>query len=445
MSGLISQWRERIGALVNPPEADPASFNVGEAPSDTAPVLRIGKFLLIFGLGGFLLWAALAPLDEGVPTAGTVVVESRRKVVSHLTGGTVAAISVNEDALVDAGAPLVVLDDTSIRAEYDSALQIQFSALAMVARLRAEKLGGNLLHFPEELTRTPVHPLAAQHMATQRALFVSRRAALASDLAVLAHAASSAELAARGLDDQKALLEQELKGLRDLAAEGYVPRNQLLLREREFSDISGRSLQATRASVDARLRMEQRRQEYEREVGTELGRLEPEAQNSMERVKVLRQALERTVIRAPVRGYVTALAVHTQGGIVAPGAKLLEIVPADELLEIEARVPPQLIDKVHAGLKAQIGLHAFPESPGLSVEGTVVSVSADLLYGATTDVPPYFLAMVRVTPAGLKELGRRELHAGMPADVVILTGERTMLGYLLRPLLQRLDLSFKEP
>jgi len=445
MRSIFGQLRERIGALVNPPEQDPASFNVGEAPSDTAPVLRFGKFLLVFGLGGFLLWAGVAPLDEGVPTSGTVVVESRRKVVSHLTGGTIAAIPVKDDSLVEAGAPLVLLDDTTVRAEYESALQVQFSALAMVARLRAEKLGDPAPNFPAELTREPVHPLATQHMETQRALFGARKAALASDLAVLAHAARSGELAAQGLADQKALLETEIKGLRELAAEGYVPRNQLLLRERELADLIGRSLQASRASADARLRMAQRSQEYAREVGTELGRLEPEAENSTERVKVLRQALERTVIRAPVRGYVTALAVHTQGGVVTPGAKLLEIVPADQKLEIEARVPPHLIDKVHAGLKAQIGLHAFPEAPGLSVEGEVASVSADLMYGASAEAPPFFVAMVRVTPEGLKELGRRELHAGMPADVVILTGERTMLGYLMMPLLRRLDLSFKEP
>jgi protease secretion system membrane fusion protein len=444
MKSLLGGMRSRFATLLNPPPMDPDAVQVEDASADFAPVVRTGKWLLGLGLGGFLLWASLAPLDEGVPAPGTLVVESRRKTISHQTGGTVASVLAKDDALVNEGDPLVILDDTAVRAEFESAQQGYFASLAAAARLRAEQSAANRVSFPQPLLREPRHPLAQQHMATQQALFESRRAALASDLAVLVHAAESAELASSGLQTQKLLLEDELKGLRDLAAEGYTPRNQLLLKEREFADAATRVVQAGRAAADARLRMQQRRREYRQEVDTELSRVEPLVAEGAERVTVLRQALDRTVIRSPARGYITGLTVRSKGAVVPPGAKLLEVIPVNERLEIEARIPPHIIDNVRAGLKARVGLHAFPQDPGLVVDATVLGVSADVVYSADPQVAPYFVARIRVSPEGMKDLGNHELQAGMPADVLVLTGERTMIDYLLRPILRRMEQSFKE-
>lgn len=160
-------------------------------------------------------------------------------------------------------------------------------------------------------------------------------------------------------------------------------------------------------------------------------------------MRAAQEELARLEIRAPADGMVVGLAAHTVGGVVAPGARLMDVVPLDSLLTLDVRVEPQLIDRIRADLPADIRIQAFLDNPNLMIEGRVLSVSADLVV-EQANVPPFYLARIGVTPAGMKELGRRQLQPGMQAEVVIKTGERTLMTYLLRPLIQRLATAMRE-
>lgn len=441
MFSFLKSKRETVQPLEKP---STTATHLPPPPSETGYFIFLGIVFLLFGFGGFVYWASTAPLDEGIPAPGVVSVESKRKTVAHLTGGIVKEILAREAQLVEEGAPLIRLDDTTTRANYESALQTFYAMKATEARLIAEQIGAGSVSFPPELTRPPVHPLAAQHMSTQRNLFAARRAALASDLAVFEETAATYEAQAKGFDEQLDFLKQELAGLRELAKEGYAPRNQQLDVERQFSELASNALRARRTAGETKLRAIQRRQEYRQEVESNLADTQREAGSAVERVTALREELSRIEIRSPVRGYVTGLAAHTIGGVVTPGMKLMDIIPADEKLVFEVRVPSHLVDRVHAGLIANINLNNFPNDPQMVIEGTVTSVSADLITDPNPNMPPYYLSFVEVTPKGMHRLGNHQLQAGMPAEVVIKTGERTLLTYLLKPLMRRVNTALKE-
>jgi membrane fusion protein, protease secretion system len=443
MLNLFKSWR---GKGIHPAE-ESVKIDAPAIPhpsSDTKASILIGIIILLVGVGGFVFWAITAPIDEGIPAQGVVSVEFKRKTVAHLTGGVVKSIHVQEGQVVKEGTPLITLDDTTTRASYESALQTYYSLKAAESRLIAEQSGASQVVFPADLTRAPVHPLAAQHMAAQRELFSARRAALASDLAVLEQSAESYEIQANGYDEQLSFMKQELAGLRELAAEGYSPRNQQLDLERQYSELASNAQHARRSAVETKLRAMQRRQEYRREVETQLADTRKDAANAAEHIKGLREELDRTIIRSPANGYVTGLAVHTIGGVVTSGMRLMDIVPSGENLIFEVRIPSHLVDRVHTGLLADINLHNFPNEPQLVVQGKVISVSADLITDPNPNVPPYYLSLVSVTSAGMKQLGTHQLQPGMPAEVLIKTGERTLLAYLMKPLLRRLNSALTE-
>lgn len=416
-------------------------------PSDTGRSIRTGLLMLALGFGGFIAWAVTAPLDEGVPTMGLVSVEAKRKSVQHLSGGLISELLVHEAQQVKAGEPLIRLNDIQTRANRDAATQNWYALTANEARLEAEQTAAGAIRFPGSLTQAGSAPLAAlarEHMEAQQRLFTARRLALQSDLAVFNESARNLEAQAQGLDTQIRLLEQQLGGIRQLTAEGYAPRNRLLELERQMSDLQSNALRARTSANEMRLRVTQRQQEFRREVETQLAEVTRQRAEAEERMRILDEELKRAVILSPADGQVLGLAVHTVGGVVSPGQKLMDIIPADAPLLIEAHIPSHVIDRVHPGLLADVNLHTFASRPELLLQGRVISISADLVADPNPNMPPYYLARIEVTPEGLKKLGHNQLQPGMPADVVIKTGERTMMTYLMKPLLRRLNASLTE-
>lgn len=412
-------------------------------PSDTGKVIRGGMLLLVLGFGGFMAWAIWAPLDEGVPAPGTVMVESSRKQVQHPSGGVVKEILVREAQAVRAGDILLRMEDTQARSAFDATQQTLFYLQAMEARLLAEQGGRRDVRFEDELLRE-THPKALEHMEAQRRLFAARRNALAGQVAVVEESAAAAEAQAVGLEEQIRFLRPQLEGMRDLAAEGYAPRNRQLELERQLADLQGNAVRARRSVAEAKLRMIQLRQDFLREVETQMADIKRERATSAERLRAQREDFERTLVRAPADGSVTGLAVHTVGGVIGTGQKLMEIVPAGEALILEAQVAPHMIDRVHAGLSADITLSAFVSAPDMVIGGRVISISADALPSTQPQEPPYYLARIEVTPEGLKKLGSLQLQPGMQASVVIKTGERSLMSYLMKPLMRRLRMALTE-
>jgi membrane fusion protein, protease secretion system len=433
-------------------------LDVDNSLTDTRSVTRLGLFILLFGLGGFLIWAALAPLDEGVPTNGVVSVESKRKAIQHLQGGTINKILVKEGAEVAANQPLILLDQTQINAVLSTVQNNYWQTQALADRLRAELNHQPQISFNEKMLKES-NPQAKAIMATQSQLFATRRTALINEGNILQQTIAGINEQINGLraleagrKQQIKLLETDIAGLRDLVADGFAPRTRLFEMERLFAQVSGeygeglsRIEQASRQKGELSLKILQRTQEFNKEVETQYSQIQGDLNRWNNEIKAREEDLSRTVLRSPASGHVVGLNVHTVGGIIRPGETLMEIVPENDELVIEIQLPPHLIDKVHPGLLADIRFASLGNKGTAPIlEGKLTSISADRIVDPRGN--PYFSAKVVVTPKGLAELSHKKLaiQPGMSTEVVIKTGERSLLDYLTRPLFNRLAFAFTE-
>jgi len=418
---------------------------------------RIGAWALVAGFGGFLLWAAFAPLDEGVPSQGQVAIDTKRKAVQHQVGGILKEVRVGEGDQVQEGQLLFKLDDAAAKASFETVRQRYLGFRAIQGRLLAEQGGQDAIEFHPDLQAAAADPLIRQQMFNQEQLLRSRRAALRADLQSIEENIQGQQALSQAYASmlssrrtQLSLLDEELTQTRKMVAEGYVPRTRQLEMERQAAESStfiaeliGNMGRARRSVAELRQRAIARQQEYHKEVETQQAEVSREVLGDFEKFLALRDELGRTEIRSPASGQVVALVAQTVGGVIAPGQKLMDVVPANEPLLLETRVPPHLIDRVHAGIPVDVRFSTFAHSPQLVVQGKLVSVSGDLLTDAQTNTS-YFLARVAVTQEGLRKLGKRSLQPGMPVEVVFKTGERSLLVYLLHPLTKRIAASMKE-
>ena len=419
---------------------------------------RIGLWALAIGFGGFLLWAALAPLDEGVPGPGTVALDTKRKAVQHLQGGIVREVLVREGDEVKEGQLLIKLDDAVARANYESVRQSYLGSLAMQARLEAEQQGKTSIEWTKELKEAAASdPKIQQQLLNQEQLFNTRRNLLRADLQSIEESIQGQQgllQSYSGMVDnrrsQSSLLKEELSHLRELVKEGYAPRNRQLELERNVADINtaladlqGNTMRAQSSIAELRQKALSRKQEYRKEIESQMADVSRQVLADGEKFRAVGNDLERTEIRSPAAGQVVGLAAQTVGGVVSPGQKLMDIVPKGAPLMLEAHVAPHMIDRVKAGMPVDVRFSSFANSPQLVVDGVVDSISGDLLSEQGSNIS-YYLARVRVTDKGVKELGHRQLHPGMPVEVIFKAGERSMLTYLLHPLTKRMAASMTE-
>lgn len=450
---LISENKDLLPAA--PMDAADAAAHV---KTDLGRAGRIGLWALGIGFGGFLLWAALAPLDEGVPAPGTVALDTKRKAVQHLSGGIVQQVMVREGDEVRQGQVLIKLDDAVAKANYEGVRQSYFGVLATLGRLQAEQAGVAKIGFAPELLEAASKDAHIQQLVqNQRQLFTARRAQLKADLQSIEESIQGQQgqlqaykMMAESRKGQLQLLQDELGPLRELVKEGYAPRNRQLELERSqadirtsMADLQGNTMRAMSSMAELRQRALSRQQEYRKEVETQLADVSRQALTDGERYRAVSNDLERTEIRSPADGQVVGLAVQTVGGVIQPGQKLMDVVPKEAPLLLEVHVPPHMIDRVGAGMPVDVRFSSFANTPQLVVNGEVDSVSADLITEPQTNIT-YYLARVKVTPEGVKSLGHRQLHPGMPVEVIFKGGERTMLTYLLHPLTKRLAASLTE-
>jgi protease secretion system membrane fusion protein len=425
--------------------------------TDDGRVRRWGWLLLIIGFGGFLLWAAFAPLDQGVPAPGTVMAGGNRKTIQPLQGGLVESILVKEGAVVKAGQPLVRLDGTRARSELEIARGQFILALSTEARLRAEQAGSSSPAFTPELLELADDPRAAQAIALQRQLLVTRRSALSSELAAIDEAIAGQRAQAQGVErslaarrEQLRLIEQELAGQRDLVREGYLPRNRLSEQERVASQLHalisedvGNIARLGNSVAELKLRSATRRQQQLQEVEGKLAETQREVGALRARIGSLQFELANLEIRSPVDGMVVGLQLFTVGGVVQAGAPLMHVVPGDEPLRVDARIATSLIDRVHPGLPVDLMFTNFNTSQTPHIPGLVTVVGADVLIDETTR-QPYYPVQVEVTDKGMHLLGQNRVLPGMQVQIFVRTGERTMFNYLIKPLLDRMQPALTE-
>ena len=425
--------------------------------TDPRAYTRIGWWIVIAGVCGFLLWAFLAPLDKGVPLSGTVTVSTNRKAVQHPTGGTVEAILVKEGDHVKAGQPLVRFNAVQVTASAEMNRVKYFTARAAEARLISERDGAAEIVFPPDLSHEKDDPRVANNMCMQEQLLSSRLMAIKSELAAIDENIAGLKLQVTGLEEsrdnkkaQMALLKEQLDGMRELAKEGYVARNRLLDLERTYAQISGAISEdignigrAQRQIAELKLRRIQRQQEYQKEVRSQLSDVQREAEALANQLKGLDYDMANAVIKAPVDGTVVGLAIFTHGAVVSPGFKMMDIVPSGDALDVEGHLPVHLIDKVYAGLPVELIFSAFNRNLTPHVPGVVTQVSADRFVDEQTGIP-YYKLRAKVAPEGMKIISDLQIRPGMPVDLFVKTGERTMINYLLKPILDHIKMSMTE-
>jgi HlyD family type I secretion membrane fusion protein len=413
-----------------------------------------GLLLLAAFFCGFGFWAALAPLESAAIASGIIGVDGRRKTVQHLEGGIVAEILVDEGSVVAAGDPLVRLDDTQTRATLERLRAQLYAAAAVKARLITERDALDQIDFPSWLQDEAARDSeVAGTLAGQQRIFAAQRQTLASRSAILRQriaqlheeiAGLEAEIGAQ--DEQRKLIAEEIIGVRGLLAKGLERKPRLLELQRRAAEIDGaraqnraRIARAEQAIGEAKLEIEDLSTEHLHEVVRELGELETVLNDLRERIGAAEDVLRRTEVIAPVSGTVVDLRLFTTGGVIGPGDPILDLVPSEEALLVEAYVDPNDIDVVHPGLSAQVRLTAFNYRTTPTFSGIVHQVSADRLTNEQTG-QAYYLARVALD----EEASHSELYPGMPAEVMIVTGERTMLEYLLKPITATLHRALRE-
>ncbi len=420
--------------------------------------IRITGFiilLLIFGvLGG---WAAYAPLDSASSAKGVVNVASYRKTVQHLEGGLVKDIRVKDGDSVKKGDILLILDDTQFRAQLEIIKGQFILSQALKARLLAEQAGVKKINYPEGLKNHQEDERIANAITTQQQVFSARRTAIQGERAVLKQRIEQLNAKIKGLtalrDSKQELLTSyraEGKEQSELLESGFADKNRIQELERRAAQMQGELAEhlADIASAkiqigETRLQILQLDKKLKIEVTEQLGKVNAELNDLTEKLQALEDRVKRSIIYAPDSGMIIGMQVHTIGAVIGPGKPILDIVPQGQELIVEAQVSPVDIDKVHSGLLADIRFSAFSSRDTPVIEGKVMNISADRLTDPETRIP-YYLARVKITPKGYKQLGNLVLIPGMPAEVYIKLGERTLLEYLIQPITNALARAFKE-
>ena len=427
-------------------------------PSDSAAgAVRAGWIVILLFFGGFGIWSVTAPLNAAVMGEAVVKVDGNRKSVQHLDGGTVREILVEEGDHVEANDIVLVLDDTQIKAQVDVLQQQQVLLSATEARLRAELAGANEIEFPRELLERADDPVVAAATSDQTQEFESRRDAILGRERVLRQRISQYEEQMEGLRGQEqpiamqlASIAQERASLDELLAKGLTTRTRKLELERRENELSGRKAeldasisQSEQAISELREQIGQLRRDQSEEVSGQLREIRAKLLDVVPQLRAAQVALERTSVRTPYSGTVVDLAVFSVGAVVGRGERLLDVVPDDTSLVVEAKIRVEDIADIAPGMSAEIHFTSYKQRVTPLIHGTVHEVSADRLTDERTQVP-YYVALVDVNAAELAASPEIQLYPGMPATVMITTKERTAFDYLVGPLTASLDRSFRE-
>lgn len=415
-----------------------------DLPISDRKTRRLGFGIVFVTFGLFGTWAAFAPLDGAVYAPGVVTVQTYRKTVQHLEGGIVKDVLAHDGDIVKKGDPLIILDDAQLRSEYEMTRNQLIAAKAMEARLIAERDDKSVITFDQMYE--PESPRGIEARAGETEVFNARRGARLGQVAVLQERIGQLNQQIKGTDTiigTKQNLEQSYTGeigdLNELLAQGFVDKQRMLEQQRKLDMLKSEvadhrsTITKTRLQInETQLQILQVNKDFNSDVVKQLSEIQTKAYDLQERTAALEDRLSRIIIRAPDDGMVIGMTVHTVGGVVRQATPLLDIVPSVSELIVEAQVAPQDINRIAIGKLADIRFSAFNSATTPVIEGSVTSISADRLTNEKTG-QPYYLARVSVTEAGLKKLADRKLLAGMPADVLINTGERTMLQYLMQP------------
>ncbi len=420
--------------------------------------IRYGFLVIVLVFGVLGTWMTFAPLDSASVASGKVVVEGNKKSIQHLEGGIVEAIYVKDGDSVKKGELLLKMVEIHAKAQLEMVLSQYYEALALECRLKAERDSLKKILFDKEIIAIG-DGLKNRLIDGQTRLFTSRKEALKSEKEIMLQRIAQLKQQIEGNRSIIKSKESRLKSYREEIEEWKILyeeqlTDKLKLRELQrdsetiVGDIASSQAEIARLYVEINETKSQillRKQEFNKEVGSELRDTQSSLADMRARLYSLKDTLNRTKITAPVEGIVVGMDTHTIGGVISPGQIILEIVPGISEMIIIAQVPTTDIDKVTKGLKANIRFSAFNLQMAHVVEGKVIHISADSFVDEITGMP-YYEAKVRLTKKGHKQLKENKffLVHGMPAEVMIKTGERTVLSYLLKPIRKMFTKAFRE-
>jgi HlyD family type I secretion membrane fusion protein len=459
---LAAETAAGPAAIPASPTAAPAAARRTSGPvAPRRPEIAVPLVIGVAVAGLFatllVLWSYLAPLASAAVASGQIVTDGSRRTVQHLEGGIIREILVRDGDRVRAGQVVVRLDDTQSAASTDL-LRAQWDVLrAQNTRLSAEIADETTLAFPADLLARKSEPRVAEILASQTALFEARQRAYQGIVAVLRQRAEQlrSEIASyegllRSVQEQLGSINGEIKDVQDLVDKGYERRPRLLALQRQASALTGTKDQhlamiakARQAITETELQIAQQTNARRNEVATDRRDTQAQMADVEEKLRSAQDVRVRREVTAPIDGLVTNLRFHTIGGVVKPGDPLLDIVADNEAPMVEVRIMPTDIDIVEVGQEAEIRLTAFKMRTLPTLMGKVAYVAADVEADQKTGVS-FYRGRIRIDQDQVKLVPHAKLTAGMPAEVMILAGERTLLQYLVQPLLDSFRRAFRE-
>lgn len=416
-----------------------------------AGIVIIG--VTFFGAG---VWASTAPLASAVTAPGTVTLEGKRRSIQHLEGGIIKSLHVREGQEVHAGDVLITLDETQANAAVVRLRTQLDTQLALQARLIAEQSGEKNISFPSELKERDTDPKVQEILAGQQQEFSERHKTLVGTVDLLQQKITQLQRTIDGLEAQKEsretqvkLIREELKSLESLLRKGLMNKSRVLELQRgsaqldgEIGDVTAQIGRAQQQISEAQMQIIQTQQQFREDVVSQLRTAESRAADLQQQLFVARDISKRLDIVAPQSGTVQNLVVTTVGGVISPGEVLMEIAPKEGEFLVEAQVSPLDIDNVSIGQSAEVRFSALDLRTTPVIMGKVVSRSGDRI--ESNNRPPYFRVQVETPPEEMKKLQGRKLQAGMPAEVLIQTSERTLMNYLTKPLTDQIRRGMNE-
>jgi HlyD family type I secretion membrane fusion protein len=453
--------------------------SVPRASSNPYPYIVLGCVTTFFVFGGLGTWATLARLDSAIVAQGAVSAESNRKTIQHFEGGIVEEILVSESQFVNVGDVLVRLRPVQAEASQETQRNALDAALALEARLTAEQNGASVITFPESLTQLATEPTAllsisgrdsatlpvalTQRLSSRQLIddqiyqFEERRASIITQTDIWHSRIVQAQRQIAGLEAMHAATQSQLSSLsaeyaklNKLAEVKYFPLNRLMELQRRVVEQQGRLGQieadiARNSEIigESKLQIIQIQQKFKEDVAQNLREVRLQVSEYREKLRVAADVYSRVEVRAPRSGMVQALRVHTTGAVLRPGDIIMELVPLDDILVVHARVSPLDINYVRAGLEAEVRFPGVKDRATPIVLGKVRSVSADITRDDQSK-EPYYLSIIEVKQSDLPFAMQGKLTAGMPTEVLIAIGERTVAQYLISPLYDAVRKSMRE-
>jgi HlyD family type I secretion membrane fusion protein len=438
-----------IGGPIDPPMS-PKTKRLINAP------VRWGLGIMAVFFLGFGVWASTAPISGAVTASGVIKVETNKKTLKSRDGGVIREINVTEGQRVTPQTTLIKFDDSNLQAQSKILQNQYYTFLMQSARLQAEIIGSNLI-IPEELKSRSLDPEVSAVIGVETTVFNARKQAYEGQLSILRERINQLKSSKAGLDiqvnaigEQLGYMREELRGYRAVFEQGYASRAIVNRLQRQVSELQARQgqlvaeISRNRQQIgEAQLQGANLQQQRASEAAGARTEAETRLVDIANRLEATREAIELTSIRSPVDGYVIGLSQFTIGGVAAPGEVLLQIIPSDTPLIIEARIHPNDIDQVSVGLETKVTLSAYSASKVPSLEAEVLSITPDAIVVADSD--PFYIALVRILPSELKKLeGVRQPIPGMQATVMIKTGKRTFLSYLYQPINDNINRALRE-